>query len=161
MTERFVDCAYVEQADGIYDLAVDPATGDLALEEGLASALFVSLFSDRRAREDEVADPMRRRGWIGNLVAEVPGDNHGSGFWLYEQRRLTGEVASGVRLEAEIALEWMVDARLIRTATAEVLADPARRRITLSVEVTEPDGGTSSRAYELADATRQSILARL
>jgi phage gp46-like protein len=158
---RFADIGYVHDAEGVYDFAIDPETGDLMLTEGLESALFVSLFSDRRARADEVADPMKRRGWMGDLVAEQPGDVHGSGLWLYEQRRLTGEVAAGVRLEAENALDWLVREGLLRNASAEVVADPAKRRLTLAIDLAEPGGGTSSRAYQLADATRQGALVRI
>ena len=157
----YTDLAYVRDAEGDYDLAIDPATGDLVVTQGLESALFVSLFSDRRARADEVADALKRRGWIGNLVAEVPGDNHGSGLWLYEQRRLTGETVAGLRLEAEHALEWMAQEGLIRTASARLVTDPANRRVTLLIDLTEPDGGTTSRAFALADATRQGALVRI
>lgn len=155
---RYTDLAYTIDEEGLYDLEIDPDTGDFVVTDGLESALFVSLFSDRRAYEDEVRDPLKRRGWIGDLVSDVPGDRFGSGLWLYEQRRLTGEVAAGVRIEAEAALNWMVQDGLARTVQAAVLSRPADRAIDLAITIALPDGGTTSRAYVLADATRYGLL---
>jgi|CXWL01.1.fsa_nt_gi phage gp46-like protein len=160
-TGTFTDLAYRADAEGYYDLAIDAANGDLETTDGLESAFMVSLFSDRRARVDEVADPMKRRGWIGDLVAEAFGDVHGSGVWLYEQRRLTGEVVVGLRLEAEASLLWMIAEDLVRTVTGQILANPAERSVTLVIDVTEPQGGSTRRAYVLADATRKGAIVRI
>jgi phage gp46-like protein len=158
---RIVDLSLVQDEDGIFDLEIDPDTKDFVTDDGLETPIVVSLFSDRRAASDEVADPMRRRGWIGNQVAEVPGDNHGSGLWLYEQHRLTQEVATGVRMEAEQALDWMVDEGLVAKVEARVLSVPAERRILLDVTETSPMGGVTRRAYQLISATQRRALARL
>lgn len=149
----YTDLAYARDAEGLYDLVIDPATRDLATTDGLDSALFVSLFSDRRARSDEVADPLNRRGWIGNLVSEVPNDNHGSGLWLYEQRRLSDDVAIGIRLEAEQALEWLVQERLATVVTAAVTTNPADRSVSLRIQIGYPDGTQNAKAFALADRT--------
>lgn len=154
----FTDLAYEQDAEGHYDLVIDEDVGDLAVTQGLDSALLVSLFSDRRARDDEVADPRRRRGWIGDLVAEVPGDVHGSGLWLYEQHRLDGETAVGVRLEAEAAVDWFVEERLVSTVQAEVVAVPADRQIVLLARIGHPNGSVDVKAFRLADATTRRIL---
>ena len=61
----FTDLAFAADDEGIYDLVVDAEAGDFAIATGFESAYAVSLFSDRRARADEVADPLKRRGWTG------------------------------------------------------------------------------------------------
>lgn len=160
-SERFTDLACDQGTDGMFDLEVDAATGDFRLTGGLETTVIVSLFSDRRARKDEVADPMRRRGWDGDLVPDVPGDVHGSGLWLYEQRRLGPGDYGGVRLEAEAALAWMVGEGLARSVTADATPIPAKRQMQLRVSLTEPDGGVTSKAYVLADATRTGLIAKL
>lgn len=161
--ETFTDLAVARDAEGIYDLGVDPDVGDAdaALTQGLASAIFVSLFSDRRARSDEVASPMLRRGWIGNLVSDVPGDNFGSGLWLYEQSRLTQEVAAAVAGEARNALQWMVDDELCSSLSVTVTKDQAARSIMLNVTINLNQGGVSQHAFVLASATEAGLLARL
>lgn len=159
MTDRYTDLGFVQDDDGIFDLVVDG--GDLAVIDGLESAILVSLFSDRRADESEVGDPRKRRGWIGDLVSGEPQDRHGSGLWLYEQRRLIQETATGVRIEAEQSLDWMVEEKLIEYAAGEVLQIPSSRRINLVVTLHFLDGSDASYAYVLADATRSGTLARL
>lgn len=158
---RYVDLAYEQDDEGVFDLVIDEDMADFETTDGLESAIVVSLFSDRRAYRDEVGDPMKRRGWIGDLVSGVPGDLHGSGIWLYEQSRLTQEVVTGIRQEAEQALEWMIQEGLVLSVSAAVASDPVKRRLSLVITTTSPTGGTSVRAYELANATRNGTLARL
>lgn len=161
MTDRYTDLEVEQDGDGIFDLVIDTDAGDFLLADGLEGAIITSLFSDRRAREDEVADPMKRRGWIGDMVSEEPGDRFGSGLWLYEQHRMTAETATGLRVEAEQALDWMATEQLIQSASARVTADPANRRYYLHVDLYEPGGGGTTRAYLLADRTRSGRLASL
>lgn len=160
MGTTFTDLAYDQDADGHYDLVIDTEAGDLAVTQGLDSAILVSLFSDRRARDDEVADPLRRRGWIGDLVAEVAGDVHGSGLWFFEQSRLDEETRIGVRDESEAALDWMVVDRLIRTAEASVTPVHDRRRSEIFIRLGHPDGTEDVKAFSLADATVRRVLFR-
>lgn len=156
---RYTDLWIEQDDEGVFDFVVE--NGDLKTTDGLDSAVVVSLFSDRRAYREEVADPMKRRGWIGDLVSDVASDRHGSGLWLYEQHRLTQATAVGVRNEAVQAFDWAVDENLIERAEADVLKHPAERRITLNVTLHMLDGGKTSRAFVLADATRTGLLARL
>ncbi len=160
-TDRYIDLAYAQDGDGIFDLVIDAEAADFAKTAGLESALLVSLFSDRRADESEVRDPFQRRGWIGDLVSDIPNDRYGSGLWLYEQRRMTAEIAVGVRLEAEQSLDWMRDDGLIEYAEGMVMHVPSARRLDLVVTLHFIDGGVSQRAYTLADATRTGMIARL
>lgn len=160
-TTRYTDLDCEQGEDGLFDLIIDETTRDFVVADGLEGAIITSLFSDRRAREDEVTDPMKRRGWIGDLVAEVPADRFGSGLWLYEQHRMTADVAAGVRSEAEQALDWMVGEELARSVAAKVTADPANRRIYLHIDLYEPTGGGTTRAYLLADRTRNGRLAAI
>jgi len=156
----FTDFSSTQDKEGIFDISIDADTADFVTTNAEDSALIVSLFSDRRATGDEVADAMKRRGWIGDLVSDVPGDRHGSGLWLYEQRRLTEDVATGVRLEAEHALRWMIEQGLLRTVSATVTRNLVTRSLTLNITGAVPQGGTFSEAYNLAVATRSGLLAR-
>lgn len=158
---RYVDLMFAADADGVFDLIIDKDAGDFVTTQGLESAELVSLFSDRRARADEVADPLKRRGWIGDLVSDVPDDRHGSGFWLYEQRRLTPEVVAGVQFEAEQALRWQIEDGIAKSHTASVTFNSAKRALFLTVATAVANGSSSSKSYTLADATRTGLLARI
>lgn len=157
--QNFTDLAFAADDEGIYDLVIDANARDFKLTSGLESASFVSLFSDRRARADEVADPMKRRGWIGNLASDVPGDNFGSGLWLYEQRRLTPDVVAGVRSEAQQSHSWMVDEGLAKYVSAAITSDERTRSVSVTISISEPEGNTTTHAFPLIQATKTGLLA--
>lgn len=154
----YTDIDFVRDADGVYDLDFDADTKDFALTDGLESALLISLFSDRRASEDEIGDPLLRRGWIGDLVSTAPDDRHGSGLWLYDQRKLTPETTIGVRIEAERALRWLKEDGTVSTVNVEATPHPELRAINLSITLGMPSGGTSKRTYLVATATAERAL---
>jgi phage gp46-like protein len=154
------DISVRQDDDGIFDIELDEDNQDAQLTVGLEAAIIVSLFSDRRAREDEVRNPMRRRGWIGDLLTDIPGDLHGSALWFYEQTRLTAVEAAGVAAEARNALQWMVDEELCNSVSVEVAYNPAMRAVFLNVTVSLLEGGVSQHAFRLADATRVGLAAQ-
>lgn len=158
MIETFTDIALIHDRSGVYDCDLDSLNRDAKLTDGLYSALMVSLFSDRRARKDEVADPLKRRGWIGDLLSDVPGDLHGSGLWFYQQSRLTEQVTSGVEAEARTCLQWLIEDRLCSSVTARVVSDPKSRTITLNITLGLTQGGVSHHAFVLASATQSGLL---
>ena len=140
---------FERRSDGIYDISIEDEDRDLRTVTGYETAIMCSLFTDRRAAADEVADPWKRRGWIGNLVAETPGDNYGSGLWLFEQRRGTPDVIAGVSDEARKSLDWMIEGRLVLSIDAQASYDPAKRLMTLSMTATDLLGGVSRKSFEL------------
>jgi len=156
----FTDVLLVlDHRDGIFDLEAD-GNGDLKLTGGFETAILASLFTDRRAAADEVADPMKRRGWIGNLLAKIPGDNFGSGFWLYEQSRGTQAVCNGMKDEALKALQWLVDDDLVKGIAATVSYIPAKRRMILDIAMTDALGRVTRRSYEIWRRTGTGEIAR-
>lgn len=152
-TDLFTDVLMEQGEDGIYDLVIDEASGDFATTGGLETAILCSLFSDRRAEADEVADPWKRRGWIGNLLADTPADNYGSGLWLYEQRRATEDVRAALRLEVIQSLQWLVAAGLAVAIDALIAYNPAKRRVVITVFVTDKLGGVSQHSHTIWSRT--------
>lgn len=156
--DMFTDVAMAQGTDGIYDLVIDEASGDFATTGGLETAILCSLFSDRRAEPDEVADPWKRRGWIGNLIADTPNDNYGSGLWLYEQRRATEDVRAALRLEVIQCLSWLVDEGLAVAIDALIAYEPAKRRVIITVQLTDRLGGNTQHSYALWSRTGAATL---
>lgn len=156
--DRFTDLAVIDNGNGLYDLDLDSDLADAATDGGLYGALLISLFTDRRAASDEVADPMKRRGWIGDLVSDVPGDRIGSGLWLYAQSRLTPDIQAAIEGEARSSLQWMIDERLVAAVAVATVADHAARTLSLNVTLTLVDGRVSQHAFVLANATRTGLL---
>ena len=143
---------------GLFDIVTDADARDIETDDGLWSAILVSLFTDRRAAADEVLDPIKRRGWLGNTASDIPGDNMGSGLWLYEQSRLTQSVASSIEAEARNALQWLITDGLCNSVVASVERDDRNRDVVISIQIGLVDGGVSRRAFILANATRSGIL---
>ena len=88
---------------GYYDFSLS-SSGDIATLEFFDTSILYSLFGEKRASADEVVEPSRRRGWIGNFTFE-----NGSKLWLMEQSRLTRDIMNRIEDESKKALQWLVD----------------------------------------------------
>lgn len=75
--------------------------GDLVLDEGLVSAILVSLFSDARVPGQRPED---QRGFWGDARE----DPIGSQLWLLERAKATQETAAAAADHARRALRWLV-----------------------------------------------------
>lgn len=123
------------------DLALDGAS--LATEEGLRTAIIVSLFSDRRARDD---DPLPqegadRRGWWGDVAAAIEGDKIGSRLWLLRREKLLPRTLERAREYAAEALQWLIDdgvASAVEVTTEAQAGDV----LAIGVVVVRPEGPT-------------------
>lgn len=104
-----------------YDLVL--ANGDLATDAGLMTACAVSLFTDARAGADDLLPDNSddRRGWWGDLLADLPGDRIGSKLWLLAREKALPEVAHRVETAAADSLQWLIvdgiARRIVCTAT--------------------------------------------
>lgn len=78
--------------------------GDLISGDDLQSAIMISLFTDRLAREDDVIGDDHRRGWWADTGAEY---EIGSRLWLLRREKLTTEVARKAEDYVREALQWM------------------------------------------------------
>lgn len=111
----------------------DLVNGSLRDEEGLASAIFISLFTDARARVDDalpedprvpgtpVADrspapfgQRDRRGWWGDMIPprqSAEGTTHrtGSRLWLLAREKQTAETLRRAEEYAREALQWVIE----------------------------------------------------
>lgn len=103
-------------SDGVLDLAI--AGGDLDLDEGFATALLVSLFTDALAgAEDELPDlGTDRRGWWGDAVLPGEGDlPFGSRLWLLNRSKLTTGTLGDAEVYAREGLAWLVEGGIAET----------------------------------------------
>lgn len=105
---------------------------DLAKEDGLRTAVIISLFSDRRAEaDDEIPDGSDdRRGWWAGSI--------GSRLWLLARAKETPDTLARARAYAIESLQWLIDDGV---ATAvEVTAEWAQRGVlALHVAITLAD----------------------
>lgn len=96
---------------GMLDLSL--AGADLLAEESLASAVMLSLLSDRTAQAHEVDAGADRRGWWADAYADVDGDAFGSRLWLLGRSKQLPATVQRARAYIAEALRWMLDDGLV------------------------------------------------
>ncbi len=137
----------VDPATGLYDFSLD-ADGDIETADFFDTSILYSLFGERRASADEVVDPQRRRGWIGN------GEDfeNGSKIWLLRQERLTRDVLNRLEDEAEKALQWLVDDGFA-VSLGDITATFSGGRVFLDVTIFRSRDKVVRRHFELWELT--------
>ena len=108
------------------------AGGALASGDDLATAVILSLFTDRQANADDVVLDASRRGWWGDPTM-------GSRLWLLERSKRTDETARLAQEYALEALDWLVGDGIAAGVTAAAFWIDARS-LGLRVEVRRVDG---------------------
>jgi phage gp46-like protein len=140
---------YIDLAQGA-DMAIEGVL--LAEDDGLLTSVLISLFTDRRANNDDVlpnADlgETDRRGWCGDDFNEDPADRIGSRLWLNESAKQLQQVLDSDRQYAEEALQWMVDDGV--ASRVEVIAfQPKPGTRALRVSIHRPDGTIDRYQFE-------------
>lgn len=128
--------------------------GALATDEGLRTAVLISLFTDARASEDaempEAGDD--RRGWWGDQFADDAGPEAGTAndrnrigslLWLLGRAKATTANLQLARRSCEDALAWLVRDGVASRVAVEVealLVEGSKRRLAIGVDVYRPSG---------------------
>lgn len=109
-------------------------------DDGIETAVVLSLFTDRRAEPgDALPDGAAgRRGWWGDQFPAVEGDRFGSRLWLLSREKQVLAVLARAREYAEESLRWMVDDGIARSvkASAEVVSNGV---LGLTIEIARSD----------------------
>ena len=143
-----------------FALVLDPANfradmavvdGDLAVDDGLRTAVIISLLTDRLADADAAIPDgtSDRRGWWGDLALDVPDappvpDLIGSQLWLLAREKQIPETARRAEHYAREALQWMLDDG-VATAVEAHASFPRRGWIALAVTIWQ---GNSSVTFD-------------
>ena len=142
-------------------LVLDPASGEgkltraadgsLLEDDGLETAIAVSLYTDARASDDDGLDANAdRRGYLFDVFEEDPTVVTGSTLWVMDGRTMTEGNLRSVEARANKALAWLVDERVatsVKCTATRIREDTAR----LVVAVTRTTDTTSpyTRTWEL------------
>lgn len=133
--------------------------GGLETDDGMRTAILISLFTDARAAEDaelpEAGDD--RRGWWGDQFAADAGPDAGTAadrnrigslFWLLGRAKATNRNLQLARQWAEAALAWLVRDGVASTVAVEVEAqviEATKQRLAIGVTVDRPNGPSRQR----------------
>ncbi|MBP0492156.1 phage GP46 family protein [Pararoseomonas indoligenes] len=112
--------------------------GNLLLAPPMVTAVYVSLFTDRRAGPDDVLEPGEtdRRGWWGEGLDNKP---IGSRLWLLRRAKHLPETLKRARDYIREALAWMIEDEL--AAKVDVVAEwQTRSRIAAVITIHRVNG---------------------
>ena len=142
------DIGLVQDDLGRWDIALDGY--DLARDDGLETAVVISLFSDRRATVEQVPAELPKddlRGYWGDVRPQVEGDTTGSLLWLLSREKETASTLSRARQYAREGLQWMLDDRV--ATRIDVAASYLRRGVMLlAIDIYRPGGKLARYRFE-------------
>jgi len=105
-----LDVKFIMDSYGRFDFEIED--GDLAVEDGYDTAIWISLFTDARADSSQVLTPENRRGWIGDIISAVSGRQLGGYLWLVDQRRLIQKTLNKTIDYTKKSLQWMINDKI-------------------------------------------------
>lgn len=130
------------------DISVD--AGDLVAEDGLKTAVILSLFLDRRADPDDAIPDGTgdlRGSWM-DAFPVVTNDLRGSKLWLLAREKDLQSVLNRAREYAQEALEWMIEDGIAENVTVDAESQ-GNHRLALSVSLIRPDGRDIQYRFQL------------
>ncbi|MFO6448906.1 phage GP46 family protein [Erythrobacter sp. NE805] len=165
------DLALVWNADAMAaDLLL--ANGQLATDDGMRTAILISLFTDARAADDEALpeDGGDRRGWWGDAYARDARPDAGTArdrsrigslLWLLSRSKITAQVLAQAKQACDDALAWLVRDGIAAAVRVVVEAQVRTGQQTpdllaIAVEVDRPGGPGRQRfdfVWEASTAT--------
>lgn len=119
-----------------YDFGADikVENGDIVADNGLATSVLISLFSDARAPSAKMlpAGEAELKGWWGDLDDER---KTGSLLWLINREKTIPEVAARAQEYCINALQWLKDEDIAENYTVEAaLVRPFSLQIKIAIE---------------------------
>lgn len=137
-------------------ITFDSAINDLVTDDGLATAVYISLFTDAHANEDDPLPDLLfsekfpdYRGWWGDETSGRANDSVGSKLWLLGRSKSTTDNLRKAERYAKEALQWMVEegiAAEIKT-TAEFSGD-LNQRLLLLIQIIKVSNEILSYRFE-------------
>lgn len=145
------DIALFIEDDGDFGnkFSFETANGDLKTEEGLRTAVIVSLFTDARATVDEVFPNTEKRGFWGDALSDIVGDRMGSKLWLLDREKQTNETRVRAEQYALDALQWLIDDGVASKVDASA-SFPAAKSLLLDIVITRPSGENINYTFDNA-----------
>lgn len=139
------DIALKQLSVGTFNLAL--LGNDLEADDGMETAVILSLFSDARAPDgtvppDGTGNP---RGWWGD-VGDPDGKELGSLLWLLWREKVLPPTVARARDYCRYALRWMIEDGI--AAAVNVQAERGGMyQISVGIEIIKPTGQALRYAY--------------
>lgn len=120
----------------------------LAQDDGLTTAIILSLFTDARAGDDDVLphNTTDRRGWWADAFPVAAGDKIGSRRWLVPGKQ-TQDNMNRVREYDQDALAWLVKDKVADEVVVET-SNPRDGVLSEFITIVKPDGSKLAYRFE-------------
>lgn len=115
---------------------------DLERDDGLETAVIISLFTDRRASAEQIPVELPQddlRGYWGDISNATPSDQTGSLLWLLAREKQLPQVLGRAQQYCREALAWMVE-DLVATRVEVAAEFVAQGWMLISVDIFRPTG---------------------
>lgn len=120
----------LNQSKGYWDIDIE--NGDFAKTDSLDTALYMSVFCERRS--NQVSEPTLRRGHFTNQFSRRSGYEVGSLFWLYtSQAKNTTKNLTLLENAVTEGLRWLIDDAII--SKTNIKATKTNTQINLEIEL--------------------------
>lgn len=129
----------LRQIDGRFDIALDGP--DLATDDGLKTAVILSLHLDARADGE-------RGWWADALDTETP--DTGSLLWQLERTKTTQATLNTAHDTALEALQWLIDDGIARQLQIEAMR-VRQNRLYLEIHITRADGSIWAMTWDATE----------
>lgn len=118
--------------------------GNIVDNELLDTAVLISLFTRRRARDDDKLPDSKghREGWWADAFSEVDGDQIGSRLWLLSRSTPTRRTLNLAKAYCEEALQWLIDDGIAESVDVTV-ERYNQDTIAVAVEILKPTRPTT------------------
>ena len=132
----------LDQIKGFFDIVF--GENEITPTEGFDTALAVSLFTDQRATPSEQPNPLKRRGWIGDIDAV---DEIGSKIWFLEQARISTSTLNRAVDFAQKSLAWFISDGLAKKIDVTGNLEPDT--VILNIVITTTDDNVISFSVDI------------
>lgn len=115
---------------------------DLARDDGLETAVIISLFTDRRASAEQIPVELPQddlRGYWGDISNATPSDHTGSLLWLLAREKQLPQILGRAQQYCREALAWMVE-DLVATRVEVTAEFVAQGWMLIFVDIFRPTG---------------------
>jgi phage gp46-like protein len=115
---------------------------DLERDDGLQTAVIISLFTDRRASPEQIPVDLPQddlRGYWGDIANATPSDNTGSLLWLLAREKQLPQILGRAQQYCREALAWMVE-DLVATRVEVTAEFVAQGWMLILVDIFRPTG---------------------
>jgi phage gp46-like protein len=142
------DLALVLTKGGYYDISFD--NGDFKLTEGLETAIWMSIFCEKR--DPEIIDWQAQKGWVGDQLND-DGFQIGSLLWTLNQSKSDDETIIEAQSIIEDCLEWLLTQNYANEVIVSIYKNLAQTGLIANIDLIRNDNVKENLSFDLWNKT--------